>query len=194
MNIVIIDYGAGNTQSVVFALERIGARAIVTSDKECILAADKVIFPGVGQAAAAMKALQKDGLDTLITTLKQPVLGVCLGMQLLCKHTQEGNIQGLGIIDVDVKRFEGNLKVPQIGWNQVYDLSTPLFQGVNEKEFVYLVHSYYAPLCHATIAKSDYGEPYSAALCERNFYGCQFHPEKSSAAGQQILENFIALI
>ncbi|NJY63775.1 imidazole glycerol phosphate synthase subunit HisH [Salinimicrobium sp. CDJ15-81-2] len=191
--IVIIDYGAGNIQSIKFALERLGYTGILSSDAEEIKSADKVIFPGVGEASSAMKKLKSTGLEKLIPQLKQPVLGICLGMQLMCNRSEEGNTEGLGIFDVDVIHFEKTLKVPHIGWNRIKDLQTPLFEGIGENEFVYLVHSFYAPVCLETIAKCDYGVNYSSALKKDNFYGVQFHPEKSSKAGEKILLNFLKL-
>ncbi len=193
MKIVIIDYGAGNIQSIKFALERLGYEGVLSHDAEEIKAAEKVIFPGVGEASSAMKKLKSTGLDQLIPQLKQPVLGICLGMQLMCNWSEEGNTTGLGIFDVDVIHFEKTLKVPHIGWNRIKDLKTPLFEGIAEQEFVYLVHSFYAPVCQETIAKCDYGVNYSSALKKDNFYGVQFHPEKSSEAGEKILENFLKL-
>lgn len=191
--VVIIDYGAGNIQSIKFSLERLGYDGILSQDAEEIKAADKVIFPGVGEASSAMKKLKSTGLDKIIPQLKQPVLGICLGMQLMCKRSEEGDTEGLGIFDVDVIHFEKKLKVPHIGWNRIKDLKTDLFEGITEQEYVYLVHSYYAPVCAETIAKCDYGVNYSAALKKDNFYGVQFHPEKSSEAGENILQNFLKL-
>jgi len=193
MKIVIIDYGAGNIQSIQFAIARLGLKAILSKDQETISMADKVIFPGVGEASSAMHKLRESGLDTLIPTLKQPVLGICLGMQLMCRHSEEGNTHGLGIFDVEVVKFSSQVKVPQIGWNQITELRTLLFEGISEKEYIYLVHSYYAPLCNDTIAVSDYETPYSSALQKDNFWGVQFHPEKSSLVGAQILKNFLTL-
>ncbi|NJW53183.1 imidazole glycerol phosphate synthase subunit HisH [Salinimicrobium oceani] len=191
--VVIIDYGAGNIQSIKFALERLGYTGILSSDAEEIKAADKVIFPGVGEASSAMKKLKSTGLDQVIPQLKQPVLGICLGMQLMCNWSEEGDTEGLGIFDVDVVHFEKTLKVPHIGWNRIKELKTDLFEGISEQEFVYLVHSFYAPVCSETIAKCDYGVNYSSALQKDNFYGVQFHPEKSSEAGEKILENFLKI-
>ena len=191
--IVIIDYGAGNIQSIKFALERLGYEGKLSHDAEEIMAADKVIFPGVGEASSAMRKLQSTGLDKIIPQLKQPVLGICLGMQLMCNRSEEGNTTGLGIFDVDVVHFENSLKVPHIGWNRIKHLKTALFERISENEFVYLVHSFYAPVCAETIAKCDYGVNYSSALKKGNFYGVQFHPEKSSSAGEKILENFLKL-
>ncbi len=193
MDIVIIDYGAGNIQSIKFALERLGYEGKLSSDAEEIRKADKVIFPGVGEASSAMKKLKSTGLDKIIPQLKQPVLGICLGMQLMCRYSEEGDTTGLGIFDVDVVHFEKKLKVPHIGWNRIKDLKTPLFEGVKEQEYMYLVHSYYAPVCSETIATCDYGVNYSSALKKGNFYGVQFHPEKSSEAGEKILKNFLKL-
>ena len=193
--VVIIKYNAGNVQSVQYALQRIGVDSIVTDDKATIQSADKVIFPGVGHANAAMKYLRERQLDQLILSLKQPVLGICLGLQLMCKYSEEGNTECLGIFNEQVKLFSTSLtavhKIPQIGWNNIYDYHSKLFTGVNDNEFVYTVHSYYAALGAATIATTDYIIPYSAALEKDNFYAVQFHPEKSGKVGEQILENFI---
>ncbi|GAA4324119.1 imidazole glycerol phosphate synthase subunit HisH [Pontixanthobacter gangjinensis] len=191
--IVIIDYGAGNIQSIKFAIKRLGFEAILSSDAEQIRQADKVIFPGVGEAGSAMKMLRSTGLDELIPKLEQPVLGICLGMQLMCTHSEEGNTTGLGIFDADVKRFDNSVKVPQIGWNQITNLNSHLFDNVKNGEYVYLVHSYYVPECADEIARTEYGVNYSTALHRDNFYGVQFHPEKSSKTGEQILENFLKL-
>jgi glutamine amidotransferase len=193
MKIVIIDYGAGNIQSIKFALKRLGYNAILTDSETEIRIADKVIFPGVGEASSAMTKLKASGLDKVIPSLKQPVLGICLGMQLLCNSSEEGNTNGLGVFDVNVIKFSNDLKVPQIGWNQISNLKSSLFKNVTENEFMYLVHSYYAPLCEETIATSEYGIQYTSALKKDNFYGVQFHPEKSSTAGEQILKNFLEL-
>lgn len=193
MEIAIIDYGAGNIQSIKFAFQRIGIDPVLTHNSETILKADKVIFPGVGEASSAMKKLKATGLDVLIPTLKQPVLGICLGMQLMCKFSEEGNTKGLDIFDVEVKKFSNKVKVPQIGWNQISALKTDLFDGISENEYMYLVHSFYAPICLETIATSNYELDYSSALQKGNFYGTQFHPEKSSSAGQRVLENFLKL-
>lgn len=191
--LVIINYGAGNIQSIKFAIKRLGYDAVLSDDVEIIRNADKVIFPGVGEASSAMAKLVASGLDKVIPTLKQPVLGICLGMQLMCNSSEEGNTKGLGIFDVDVVKFSNALKVPQIGWNKISDLKSPLFEGLSGEEYIYLVHSYYAPICKETIATSDYGLPYTAALHRDNFYGTQFHPEKSGAYGSSILMNFLAL-
>ncbi|WP_333695499.1 imidazole glycerol phosphate synthase subunit HisH [Flavobacterium sp.] len=193
MKIAIIDYGAGNVQSVLFALERLGFDGIVSNDWNTIKTADKVIFPGVGEASSAMKMLVDSGLDVLIPTLKQPVLGICLGMQLMCKHSEEGNTNGLGIFDVNVVKFSNEVKVPQMGWNTIYNLKSPLFEGIKDNEFMYLVHSFYAPLSENTIATTNYEREYSTALNCNNFYGVQFHPEKSGFFGEQILKNFLNL-
>jgi glutamine amidotransferase len=193
MNIVIIDYGAGNIQSIQFALERLGFNGILSSDWNEIQKADKVIFPGVGEASSAMKKLKERGLDLLIPTLKQPVLGICLGMQLLCKSTEEGNTKGLGIFEVDIIKFSNKVKVPQMGWNTIYNLKSPLFQDIKENEFMYLVHSFYVPLKENTIATTNYEKEYSTALHQDNFFGVQFHPEKSGKLGEQVLMNFLNL-
>ncbi|MBU2972965.1 MULTISPECIES: imidazole glycerol phosphate synthase subunit HisH [Zobellia] len=191
MKIVIINYGAGNIQSIKFAIKRLGYEAVLSSDVEEIQSADKVIFPGVGEASSAMTKLRESGLDKIVPNLKQPVLGICLGMQLMCHSSEEGNTTGLGIFDVDVVKFNNGVKVPQIGWNQITNLKSGLFKGIDDKEHIYLVHSFYAPLCEETIAQSEYGLKYSAALAKDNFYGTQFHPEKSSGVGEKILENFL---
>lgn len=193
MKIVIINYGAGNIQSIKFAIERLGFEAVLSNDWTEIKAADRVIFPGVGEASFAMKMLIDSGLDVLIPTLKQPVLGICLGMQLMCNKSEEGNTTGLGIFDVDVIKFTPKVKVPQMGWNQIYNLKSDLFKGINENEYMYLVHSFYAPNCPEAIATTDYEVEYASALQKDNFYGTQFHPEKSGDVGEQILANFLKL-
>ncbi|GAA4773403.1 MULTISPECIES: imidazole glycerol phosphate synthase subunit HisH [Flavobacterium] len=193
MNIAIIDYGAGNVQSVLFALERLGFTGKVTSDANEINTADKVIFPGVGEASSAMKMLHEKGLDKVILQLKQPVLGICLGMQLLCKSSEEGNAKGLGIFDIAIKKFSNQMKVPQMGWNTIYNLKSSLFDGISEKEYMYLVHSFYAPANEYSIATTNYGIEYASAIQKDNFYGVQFHPEKSGKAGELILKNFLNL-
>lgn len=193
MKLVIINYGAGNIKSIQFAFKRLGIDAVLTNNIEEIKAADKVIFPGVGEASSAMNMLIESGLDKVIPTLKQPVLGICLGMQLMCNSSEEGNTKGLGIFDVDVKRFSNDVKVPQMGWNVISDLKSPLFKDIKENEFMYLVHSFYAEQCDEMIAKTHYELEYASALQKGNFYGVQFHPEKSSKAGEQILKNFLEL-
>ncbi len=197
MKLVIIKYNAGNIQSVRYALERIGVTAEVTDNHEAIAAADKVIFPGVGEASTAMQYLRERKLDSLITGLKQPVLGICLGMQLMCKHSEENNTDCLNIFDEEVKLFlpkKGDgLKVPQIGWNTIRDLQTPLFESVPENSYCYFVHGYYAATGEHTIATTDYVQPYSSALHRDNFYGVQFHPEKSAETGERILANFLKI-
>jgi glutamine amidotransferase len=193
MNIIIIDYGAGNIQSIQFALERLGFEGVLSDNWNEIQKAEKIIFPGVGEASSAMKKLKESGLEKLIPTLKQPVLGICLGMQLLCNSTEEGNTKGLGIFDVDVVKFSSKVKVPQMGWNTIYNLKSPLFEGNKENEFMYLIHSFYAPKCSEMIATTNYEMEYATALQKDNFYGVQFHPEKSGAFGEQILKNFLEL-
>ena len=193
MKFVQIDYGAGNVKNIQFAFERFGISPVLSSDPEEIRSADKVIFPGVGEASSAMAKLRRTGLDLVIPSLEQPVLGICLGMQLLCETSEENKTRGLGIFSEKVKRFSSSVKVPQIGWNRIYNLDSHLFDAISENEFMYLVHSYYVPLCDETIAVCDYEIPYSAAIRKDNFYGVQFHPEKSSIAGEQLLKNFLAL-
>ena len=193
MKIAIINYGAGNIQSILFAIERLEYTAMLTNNPDEILQADKVIFPGVGEASYAMQKLKESGLDSLIPTLKQPVLGIFLGMQLMCQHSEEGNTDGLGIFDANVIRFSTNVKVPQMGWNQIYNLKSPLFEGINNNEYMYLVHSYYVPNCSEAIANTNYDVEYASALQKNNFYGTQFHPEKSGDVGEQILANFLKL-
>lgn len=195
MEVAVIDYEAGNVQSVLYALQRLGVTATVTDDAALLQTTDKVIFPGVGHAGAAMQSLRQKGLDTVIKNLRQPVLGICVGMQLLCRHSEEDDTEGLGIIDARVKKFAsmGQLKVPQMGWNTITELLGPLFAGISNDTYVYYVHSYYVELGSYTAAQTLYGVPYSAALQQGNFYGVQFHTEKSAAAGQQILQNFLSL-
>jgi glutamine amidotransferase len=193
MNLAIIDYKAGNVQSVLFALERMSLTATVTSDPEVIRRADKVIFPGVGEASSAMHHLKFFGLDELIPTLEQPFLGICLGMQLLCTDSEENNTEALGVIPVSVKRFRQGQKVPHMGWNTLTDCRGPLFKEVPEDSYVYFVHSYYVPVNEHTIATTDYEQPFSAAVQYKNFYAVQFHTEKSSAVGAQIFRNFLEI-
>jgi glutamine amidotransferase len=193
MKIVIINYGAGNIQSIMFAIERLGFKAVLSNNTDEIKGADKVIFPGVGEASSAMKMLLESGLDSLIPTLKQPVLGICLGMQLMCNASEEGDTKGLGIFDIDVIKFTTKVKVPQMGWNQIYNLSSPLFDGIAENEYMYLVHSFYAPICAEAIATTNYEVEYASALQKGNFYGTQFHPEKSGDVGEKILGNFLKI-
>ena len=193
MKLIIIDYGAGNIKSIQFAFKRLGVDAILSNNIDEIKTADKVIFPGVGEASSAMKMLQESGLDKIIPALKQPVLGICLGMQLMCNFSEEGNTKGLGIFDVAIKRFSNAVKVPQMGWNTISKLKSDLFTGVKEKEFMYLVHSFYAENCKESIATTAYEIEYAAALQNDNFYGVQFHPEKSGLEGERILKNFLEL-
>lgn len=193
MKTVIVDYDAGNVKSLQFALERLGVKALITNDSEHISAADKVIFPGQGEAGSAMDKLKSKGLDLLIPQLNQAVLGICLGMQLLCEKTEEGNTEGLGIIPSEVKRFPKTVKVPQMGWNTVNHNENGLFKGISQDCYMYLVHSYSVPLTENTIAQSDYAGAYSVAVEKDNFYGVQFHPEKSSKDGLLLLENFLKL-
>jgi glutamine amidotransferase len=195
MNLKIIKYNAGNIQSVLYALERIGASAEVTDDIEKIRSADKVIFPGVGEASSAMNSLKENRLDELIKELKQPVLGICVGMQLLCTHSEENDTECLGVVPVQVKKFSARpeVKVPQIGWNNIYELKTELFKNINENSFIYNVHSYYAEDSEYTIARCHYGVDYAAAVQKDNFYGLQFHTEKSADVGEKILKNFLDL-
>lgn len=193
MKLAIVKYNAGNIQSVLYALERIGMEAEVTDDHALLRSADKVIFPGVGEASSAMNYLKERQLDSLIKNLEQPVLGICLGMQLMCMHSEENNTDCLGIFDTTVKRFSGSLKIPQIGWNLVQETREPLFSHLPKEAYCYFVHSYYADLCDETAATTEYGVRFSSALQKRNFYGVQFHPEKSATVGEQILKNFITL-
>lgn len=193
MRVAIVKYNAGNIQSVAFALNRLGIEPVISDDPEVLKSVDKVIFPGVGEASTAMAYLREANLDVLIPTLKQPVLGICLGMQLMCSHSEENNTPCLDIFPVEVKKFPPLLKVPQIGWNTLSDLKSPLFKGLAEDSFVYFVHSYYAEMNPFTIATAEYILPYAAAMHKDNFYAVQFHPEKSSDVGAQIIENFIRL-
>lgn len=193
MKVTIIDYGAGNIKSIQFALKRLGVDAVLSNKIEEITQSDRVIFPGVGEASSAMKKIKQRQLDVLIPNLKQPVLGICLGMQLMCTSTEENNTKGLGIFNTEVKKFTPKVKVPHMGWNTINNLSSSLFNGINEEEYMYLVHSYYAQKCTEMIASTNYEITYASALQKNNFYGVQFHPEKSGNKGQQILKNFIEL-
>ena len=195
MEIAIIKYNAGNVASVMYALDRIGQKYKWTDDPEEINKADKVIFPGVGEASTAMAYLKEKGLDTLIKDLKQPVLATCIGMQLLCKHSEEGNVDCIGVFDVEVKKFiSKDLKIPHVGWNSITAKGeNPLMKGLKEEEFVYFVHSFYAPVNAYTTAVCEYVQPFSAMLHKDNFYAAQFHAEISGKAGEQILKNFLAL-
>lgn len=200
MNLAIIKYNAGNIQSVLYALERLGIQAEVTDDAGKIKSADKVIFPGVGEAGSAMQSLKENNLDVLIKDLKQPVLGICVGMQLMCTHSEEGDTDCLGIVPVQVKKFKisslpaengTRLKVPQIGWNNIYELKSGLFKNIEDGSFIYNVHSYHAEDSEYTIARCRYGVEYAAAIKKDNFYGVQFHTEKSAQTGDKIIRNFL---
>lgn len=192
MKIVIVKYNAGNATSVRFALQRLGADAVVSNEPEIIKSADRVIFPGVGEASSAMQFLRKAGLDNVIKELRQPVLGICLGMQLMCSQSEEGNTEALGIFPVQVKKFpEAEFKVPHMGWNTLSNLKGPLFAGVPDQAYMYYVHSFYAEQCAYTIASTEYILNYSAALQKDNYFGVQFHPEKSGAEGERIIKNFL---
>ena len=196
MKVAIVKYNAGNIRSVDCALRRLGIEATITADATVLRAADKVIFPGVGEAAVTMGYLRSTGLDAVVKCLEKPLLGICLGMQLMCRHSEEGNVDCLGIFDVDVKRFHPEKheeKVPHIGWNTLAQTCGPLFRGFTKEEFVYFVHSFYVPLNACTAAMTDYILPFSAALHKDNFYATQFHPEKSGAVGERILKNFLEL-
>ncbi|WP_400190908.1 imidazole glycerol phosphate synthase subunit HisH [Hymenobacter sp. B81] len=194
MDIAVVDYKGGNVQSVLFALERLGVQATLTADAECIRRADKVLFPGEGEAASAMRELRAQGLDRLLPTLSQPFLGICLGMQLLGRHSEEGDTELLGILPFEVKRFvpDPEHKVPHMGWNNLQRLRSPLLAGLSEQDHVYFVHSYYAPVGEYTIAEAAHPVPFSAAVQHRNFYAVQFHAEKSGPVGTRILENFLS--
>lgn len=202
MDVAIVKYNAGNIYSVVNAMKRLGINPILTDDAEMLQKADRVLFPGQGQAKEAMEYLKAHHLDQVIRDLKQPVLGICVGQQLLCRHSEEGDADCIGIFDVDVKRFQPQRhedKVPAMGWNEIYDLKTDLYKGFGKSSealfhpYFYFVHSYYVPLCEDTIATADYILPYSASLHKDNFYTCQFHPEKSGKVGEQILKNFLEI-
>ena len=202
MDVAIVKYNAGNIYSVVNAMKRLGINPILTDDAEMLQKADRVLFPGQGQAKEAMEYLKAHHLDQVIRDLKQPVLGICVGQQLLCRHSEEGDVDCIGIFDVDVKRFQPQRhedKVPAMGWNEIYDLKTDLYKGFRKSSeallhpYSYFVHSYYVPLCENTIATADYILPYSASLHKDNFYTCQFHPEKSGKVGEQILKNFLEI-
>jgi len=195
MEIAVIDYKGGNVQSVLFALERLGVQATLTSDEEVIRRADKILFPGEGEAASAMSELRAQGLDKLLPTLTQPFLGICLGMQLLGTHSEENNTDLLNILPFEVKRFPADAqhKVPHMGWNTLQRLRSPLFEGLQAEDYVYFVHSYYAPVGDYTIAEAEYPAPFSAAVQHGNFYAVQFHTEKSGPVGTRILENFLKL-
>lgn len=191
--IAIIKYNAGNITSVKNAVERLGFECVITDNPSEITLADKVIFPGVGEAKSAMNYLIENKLNNIIKSLLQPTLGICLGLQLMCRHSEEGNTDCLGIFDANVKRFPPKDIIPHIGWNNLSNVHTPLFNGFNETDTVYFVHSYYAELCPQTIAECDYILPFSAAMKKNNFYATQFHPEKSGSVGEKILENFLKL-
>lgn len=196
METVIIQYNAGNIQSVLYALERLGVNALVTDDSEKIKSATRVIFPGVGEASTAMQYLKERQLDQLIVSLKQPVLGICLGMQLMCAYSEENNTDCLGIFNEQVKQFKPDtisVKVPQMGWNTITRLQSSLFKGVEEDSYAYFVHGYYASIGTHTIAQTNYILDYSSALHKDNFYGVQFHPEKSAKVGEQIIQNFLSI-
>ena len=196
MNVAIVKYNAGNIGSVENAVRRLGLEPMVTDNPELIQSADRVIFPGQGEAHSTMAYLKAHRLDEVIVGLKQPVLGICIGMQLLCRHSEEQDTDCLGVFDVEVKRFIPQAhedKVPQMGWNEIYDTQSPLFKGFDKSEFVYFIHSFYVPLCQETIATTNYIQPYSSALHKDNFYATQFHPEKSGKVGERILKNFIEL-
>lgn len=196
MQVAIVKYNAGNVRSVDCALRRLGVEAILTDNEEALRKADRVIFPGVGEAGTTMEFLRAKGLDGVIRSLENPVLGICLGMQLMCRHSEEGDVDGLGIFDVEVKRFQPvrhEDKVPHMGWNTLMQVHEPLFRGFAKDEFVYFVHSYYVPLNPYTVATTEYILPFSAALRKNNFFATQFHPEKSGAVGECVLKNFLTL-
>ena len=196
MNVAIIKYNAGNLYSVEYALRRLGIEPVITYDKELLQKADKVIFPGQGEATQTMQYLKEHRLDELIVDLKQPVLGICIGMHLLCKFSEEGNVDCLGIFDAPVLKFKPEKqadKIPHIGWNSLVNLKSPLYTGLTEEEYVYFVHSYYVPLNGCTVAQTEYIQSFSASMQKDNFYAVQFHPEKSGAIGEKIVRNFIEL-
>lgn len=196
MKVAIIDYNAGNIRSVENALRRLGVEPLLTADHDIIRRADKVVFPGQGEASSTMGFLREKGLDEVIRNLRQPTLGICIGMQLMCRHSEEGDTDCLGIFDVDVKRFQNQChedKIPQMGWNTIMNVKGALYEGFNKDEYVYFVHSYYVPLCLWTAAETDYIQPYSASICKDNFFATQFHPEKSGKVGERILQNFLKL-
>ena len=196
MNVAIVKYNAGNVYSVVNALRRMGIEPLLTDDAEALRKADRVFFPGQGHAGEAMDYLKARRIDEVIRDLKQPVFGICVGQQLLCKHSEEGNTDCIGIFDAEVKRFQPKNhedKVPCMGWNQLYDIKSPLYNGLNDGDYVYFVHSFFVPICAETIATADYIQPYSASMQKDNFYTCQFHPEKSGKVGERILKNFLEL-
>lgn len=196
MKVAVIKYNAGNICSVDHALKRLGVEVTITADKEVLRAADKIIFPGVGEAETTMKFLRASGMDTLIKELRQPLLGICLGMQLMCRHSEEGDTDCLGIFDAEVKRFISQKhedKVPHMGWNTIAETKSALFDGFTKEEFVYFVHSFYVPINECTAAVTDYIHPFSAALHKDNYYATQFHPEKSGSVGERILHNFLKL-
>ena len=196
MKVAVIKYNAGNIRSVDYALKRLGVEAVITADEAVLRAADKVIFPGVGEAETTMDFLRASGMDRLIKELRQPVLGICLGMQLMCRHSEEGDVDCLGIFDTDVKRFisqRHEYKVPHMGWNTIARINSGLFKGFTKEEFVYFVHSFYVPVSDCTAAVTDYIHPFSAALHKDNYYATQFHPEKSGSVGERILRNFLEL-
>jgi len=195
MNVAIVKYNAGNIYSVVNALKRLGIDPLLTDDAESLQKADRVLFPGQGEATGAMEYLKARRLNEVIRSLKQPVLGICIGQQLLCRHSEEGDVDCIGVFDAEVRRFQPQRhedKVPCMGWNKLYDTKSPLMEGI-EGGYVYFVHSYYVPVCCETIATADYILPYAAAMHKNNFYACQFHPEKSGKVGEQIIKNFLAL-
>ena len=195
MQVAVVKYNAGNIYSVMNALKRLGVEPLLTDDAQQLRQADRVLFPGQGEASGAMAYLREHGLDQVIRSLTQPVLGICIGQQLLCRHSEEGNVDCLGIFDAEVKRFSPTRhedKVPCMGWNRIYDTKSELMTGI-EGQFVYFVHSFYVPVCAETIATTDYILPYSASMHKDNFYTCQFHPEKSGKVGEQILKNFLEL-